>query len=192
MLRDREAGADCVQDTFATVATHLVQLREPDKLRPWLYAIARNEAHRRLRTGRREQPSDDLPDASSPKPGPDIHAEHAELTALIADAARGLSERDRDVLDLHYRHGLSGPELADTLGISATNANTIVSRARTTIERSIGALLLARRARDNASSCSRARQPARGLGRELQCALAQAHRSPRRALREKPATSSRR
>ena len=49
MLRDRDAAADAVQDTFITAATRLTQLREPDKLRPWLYAIARHEALRRIR-----------------------------------------------------------------------------------------------------------------------------------------------
>ena len=49
MVRDREAAADCVQDTFVTAATRLSSLRELDKLRPWLYAIARNEALRRIR-----------------------------------------------------------------------------------------------------------------------------------------------
>ena len=53
MLRDRDGAADCVQDVFCTAATRLSQLREPDKLRPWLYAIARNEALRRLRERRR-------------------------------------------------------------------------------------------------------------------------------------------
>ena len=48
------------------------------------------------------------------------------------------------MLDLHYRHGLDGPELADALGVSATNANTLVSRLSSTLERSLGALLLAR------------------------------------------------
>ena len=44
MLRDRDSAADCVQDAFCTVATSLGGLREPDKLRPWLYSICRNEA----------------------------------------------------------------------------------------------------------------------------------------------------
>ena len=54
MLRDRDGAADCVQDVFCIAATRLPQLREPDKLRPWLYAIARNEALRRIRDRRRE------------------------------------------------------------------------------------------------------------------------------------------
>jgi RNA polymerase sigma factor (sigma-70 family) len=144
MLRDRDAAADCVQDTFTTAATRLSQLREPDKLRPWLYAIARHEALRRIRSRRREEPIDELPDRASPEHGPEELAARNELAELVTQAAGGVSDRDRAVLDLHYRHGLDGPELADALGVSATNANTLVSRLSTTLERSLGALLLAR------------------------------------------------
>ena len=45
------AAAAAVQDTFIVAADGLGGLREPARLRPWLYAVARNECHRRLRTG---------------------------------------------------------------------------------------------------------------------------------------------
>lgn len=153
MLRDREAAADVVQDTFCTAAARLHQLREPEKLRPWLYAIARHEALRRIRARRRERATDELPDRASPEHGPDVVAARSELAALVAEAAGGLSERERTILDLHYRHGLDGPELADALGVSHTNANTLVGRLRTTVERSLGALLVARRARREPGRC---------------------------------------
>jgi len=153
MLRDRDGAADCVQDAFCTAATRLTQLREPDKLRPWLYAIARNEALRRLRERRRETPTDELPDDMSNEPGPDTLAARTELADLIAEAAGGLSDRDRSVLELAYRHGLDGPDLAEALGVSRTNANTVVHRLRETIERSLGALLVARRARNTSDGC---------------------------------------
>ena len=152
MLRDRDGAADCVQDAFCIAATRLPQLREPDKVRPWLYSIARNEALRRIRERRREVPSDDLPDAASGEPGPEMLAARTELADLIADAAGGLSDRDRTVLELAFRHGLDGPELADALGVSPTNANTLVHRLRGTIERSLGALLVSRRVR-NSGGC---------------------------------------
>ena len=117
MLRDRDAAADCVQDTFCIAATTLTSLRDPDKLRPWLYSIARNEALRRLRERRRERPSDELPDQASRDAGPNTLAHRMELANLIAEAAGGLSDRDRTVLELAYRHGLDGPELADALGV---------------------------------------------------------------------------
>ncbi|ODQ87460.1 RNA polymerase sigma factor [Mycolicibacterium flavescens] len=53
MLRDLDGAADCVQETFCIAATRLPQLRDRDKLRPWLYSIARNEVLRRLRELRR-------------------------------------------------------------------------------------------------------------------------------------------
>ncbi|HEX2286883.1 MAG TPA: sigma-70 family RNA polymerase sigma factor, partial [Mycobacterium sp.] len=153
MLRDRDGAADCVQDAFCTAATKLSQLREPDKLRPWLYAIARNEALRRLQQRRRETPSDDVPDMVSHEPGPDTLAARTELADLIGEAAGGLSDRDRSVLELAYRHGLDGPELAKALGVTPGTANRIVHRLRETIERSLGALLVSRRAQTAAYAC---------------------------------------
>ena len=147
MVRDRSAAADCVQDTFCTAATRFASLRDPDKLRPWLYAIARNEALRCIRERRREQPSDELPETSSSEPSPDTLAARSELAELVAQAAGGLSDRDRTVLDLTYRHGLDGPELAEALGVSQASARTLTHRLRETVERSLGALLVVRNAR---------------------------------------------
>ncbi len=149
MLGDRDSAADCVQDTFCIAATRLPQLRDPDKLRPWLYSIARNEALRRIRERRRETPSEDLLDTASGEAGPDTLAARTELADLIADTAGGLSDRDRSVLELAFRHGLNGPDLAEALGVSPSNANTIVHRLRDTIERSLGALLVSRRVRSS-------------------------------------------
>ena len=153
MLRDREGAADCVQDVFCIAATRLTQLREPDKLRPWLYAIARSEALRRIRDRRRETVSDELPDAESHEPGPDTLAARSELADLVTEAAGGLSDRDRSVLELAYRHGLDGADLADALGVSQSNANTIVHRLRETIERALGALLVSRHVQNNPEDC---------------------------------------
>lgn len=147
MLRDRESAADCVQDTFCTAAARLSSLRDLGKLRPWLYAIARNEALRRIRERRREQVSDELPETASDDPGPDALAARTELAALIAQAAAGLSDRDREILDLAYRHGLDGPEIAEALGTSAATTRTLMHRLRETVERSLGAVLVARHAR---------------------------------------------
>jgi RNA polymerase sigma factor (sigma-70 family) len=145
LLHDPDGAADCVQDCFCIAATRLSQLRDPDKLRPWLYSIARNEALRRIRYRRGEKPSDELPDTAASDPDMDTLAARTELADLIADAAGGLSDRDRSVLELAFRHGLDGPDLADALDVTPGTANTIVRRLRDTIERSLGALLVARR-----------------------------------------------
>jgi len=153
MLRDRDAAADCVQDVFVTAATKLVQLREPDRLRSWLYAIARSEALARIRDRKREMPSEELPDMPTAEADLPTMAARSELADLIAAATGGLTDRDRLVYELAYRQSLDGPELADALGVTHKNANTLVERLRDTIARSLGALLVCRRAKADPDKC---------------------------------------
>ena len=85
--------------------------------------------------------------------GPDTLAARTELADLIAEAAGGLSDGDLAVLELAYRHGLEGADLAAALEVSAAQARAMSMRLRPTIERSLGALLLARRVRRNPLVC---------------------------------------
>jgi RNA polymerase sigma factor (sigma-70 family) len=142
MLRNREAAADCVQDAFCIAAKSFSKLRDPAKLRPWLYAIARYEALRCLRERKREHAVEEVPEETDRGPGPTTLVRRNELVELIAAAAGGLSERDQAVYELAYRQGLEGAELAEALGVSTTNAKKMAQRMRETIERSLGALLV--------------------------------------------------
>ena len=153
MLRDRHAAADCVQDVFVIAASRLAQLREPERLRSWLYAIARNEALEVIRARRRELPSEELPETTNREPDLATLAARSELADLISDACGGLSERDQVVLELSCRQGLAGPELAEALGVTHRNANVLVERLRDTIARSLGALLVCRQVRANPAKC---------------------------------------
>jgi hypothetical protein len=49
MLADPDAAAGAVLDTFVIATSRLAGLRDPDRLRSWLHAVARNECLRRLR-----------------------------------------------------------------------------------------------------------------------------------------------
>lgn len=149
MLRSRDDAADAMQDTFVIAAGRLHQLRDPDKLRPWLYAVARSVALRRLRHRRREQADAELDDVADTTDGPHEVAHRAELRALVWEAGRGLSDRDRMVMDLHLRQGLDGSELAQAMGVSENNAYVMVHRVRDRIERSLGAFLVARLGADH-------------------------------------------
>jgi len=149
MLRHREDAADAVADAFVTTAERLEQLRDPDRLRPWLYAVVRRECLRRLKARSRtayggDEELLDLPDQSA---APETVAEQGSLRSLVWDAAGGLNERDRAMLDLHLRQGLDGAELGEAMGMSADNAYVGLSRLRDQVERSIGALLVARTSR---------------------------------------------
>ena len=83
----------------------------------------------------------DLPD---PTAGPEQAAHQADLRELVWNAAAGLSERDRALLDLHLRHGLEGAELGEAVGVEPAHAYVLLTRLRDQVERSLGALLVAR------------------------------------------------
>jgi RNA polymerase sigma factor (sigma-70 family) len=51
LLTEPADAADAVQDTFLIATVKAGGLRHPDRLRSWLYAVARNECYRRLRFG---------------------------------------------------------------------------------------------------------------------------------------------
>jgi len=147
MLHSSDDAADAFQDTFLIAAQRLDGLRKPERLRPWLYSVARNQCRARLRARKRVLPEEDA--------GVDIGVDvdmtgrvtSAEITALVADAGAGLNDRDREVLELHMRHGLEGEDLAEILGVSVQSAYKLVQRVKGRVEKSIGSLLVARHGR---------------------------------------------
>jgi RNA polymerase sigma factor (sigma-70 family) len=161
MLHDDDEAADVTAQVFLVALQRLSQLREPKKLRAWLFAIARNEVYTRSKHRSRERPMEGVEDMSmlSLDPtqfeaaGPDATAElptvdRAALATLIQAAAGGLDERDRMVLELNLTQGLEGAELADALGVKVDNAYQLTHRMKERLERSIGALLVVRAGRE--------------------------------------------
>src|SRR5580658_6226241 len=147
LLREPADAADAVQDTFLIATVKLGGLRAPDKLRSWLYAVARNECYRRLRSAEATSALDEAVDMTAESVDAASAVEQAELRQLVRDAIEGLNPGERDVIELSLVQGLDGDELADALGVSRNHAHALVSRARSQLERSLGALLVARTGR---------------------------------------------
>ncbi|MFN0282879.1 MAG: sigma-70 family RNA polymerase sigma factor [Kineosporiaceae bacterium] len=162
LLGDRSAAGDVVHDTFVRAAPRVGALRDPDRLRPWLFAILRNEAtavHRArqhaggsLDDGSAAAVTDLLADGAAPA---DVEASRAELAALVWTAADGLQDRDREVLELNLRGGLDTADLADALGVTPGHAAVLLSRMRDRLERCLGALLVARLGRRDCDALDR-------------------------------------
>jgi len=146
VMRNREDAADALQDTFVTAASRVHQLRDPTKLRPWLFAIARHTALRSLGRSSRQEPVEEL-EVTDTAAGPAELARQSELAELIEAVAEGLNPRDRVVLGLHLNEGLEGQELGAAIGVSAGHADVLMSRLKDQVERSLGALLVARMGR---------------------------------------------
>ena len=143
ILHDRHEAEDAVHDAFVTASQRISQLRDPDRLRPWLYAVCRTTALGRARRRSRMVPTEEV-GAVIPAPVPADPVEQSELQRLVWDAAEGLAPQDKAVLFLHLRQGLSGQELADALEVPAHHANVRLSRVRTLVERSLTVLLVGR------------------------------------------------
>jgi RNA polymerase sigma factor (sigma-70 family) len=149
ILRDRDEAADALHDAFIAASRNLEQLRDPTRLRPWLYSICRHEALRRARKRSRVELTDDLGEMVSVDEDLGRGARAEELQELVWSAAAGLNERDQALLDLNLRQGLEGQDLADAMGTSLNNSYVMLSRLRDQVERSLGALLIARLGRED-------------------------------------------
>jgi RNA polymerase sigma factor (sigma-70 family) len=142
ILNEPADAADAVQDAFVIAAGKLSGLRDPRKLRPWLYAVARNECHRRLPPA--EVGLDEAADVADDA-GDD--SDQAELRSWVRSALSGLAPGEREILELGLRHDLHGADLAAVLGVSRNQAHALGTRARGQLEKALGALLLARTGR---------------------------------------------
>jgi RNA polymerase sigma factor (sigma-70 family) len=149
LLREPADAADAVQDTFVTAATRLDGLRDRDRLRPWLYAVARNECRRRLRVKAATTALEEAPDVTDESVDVGGDVERAELRALMRDAVLGLNPAEQEVIELQLRQGLDASEVADVLGISRNHAHALISRARDQLEICLGVLLVARSGRED-------------------------------------------
>lgn len=145
-----ELAADAMQDSFLLAYARIGQLRDQSKLRPWLYAIARNECLRQLRSHKRTVDLELAGEVADMNATSDTALNAADARSLIDDAFAGMNSGDRDVLDLALRQDLDNSSIAAVLGVSDNNAAAKVSRAKSQLEKAVGALLLFR---SRASGC---------------------------------------
>lgn len=163
MLGDPDEAADVCSQVFLVAFSRLGQLRDTQRLRSWLFAIARHEVYRRTRQRSRTRLVEgvDQMDRLMAEQGQDAAGgsdddpvDVAALVAVLRAAADGLDERDRMVMELQLQ-GLDGEELAAALGTSVSTGYQQVHRMRERLERSIGALLVARQGRGDCDDLDR-------------------------------------
>jgi RNA polymerase sigma factor (sigma-70 family) len=154
LLSDPADAADAVQDTFVIAASRLDGLRDPERFRAWLYAVARNECRRIAASKKRMSALGEAPDVTDESVDVSERAGRAELRALFEDAAAGLNPGEREVIELQLRQGLEAGEVATVLGVSRNHAHTLLSRARSQLEACLGVLLVGRAGRDECGELS--------------------------------------
>lgn len=104
---------------------HLGSLRDPARLRPWLVAVAANEARQLARTAQRRRVREIAPDERIPGgPDPALRVGDLDLAAALAK----LSPDDRALLSLRYVAGLNATELAQATGRSPSGTRVRLMR----------------------------------------------------------------
>ena len=119
---DEESGCDAVQDAFAQAVRKRKRFRGEGPLEAWVLRIVVNAARdaRRRRLRRVELP--------------EPVATRAEELGLPLEL---LTERQREVLFLHYYADLDYTAIGDALGISAGTVGATLSAARQTLRGAI-------------------------------------------------------
>ncbi|HEX2275158.1 MAG TPA: sigma-70 family RNA polymerase sigma factor, partial [Acidimicrobiales bacterium] len=142
---DDSIAREVLHDTFVVAGSRLLQLPQPAKVRPWLYAIARHQALDKLGRRRRKRRWRRKKAAHARRPSPVApEGERGQVARALEEV---LTPKERVVLDLNLRQGLEGKELAEALGVNERQASAMVRRLRQRAEQEVGLRVVARTGR---------------------------------------------
>jgi RNA polymerase sigma-70 factor (ECF subfamily) len=120
---------DLLQEVFLRAQVAVRGVRDPNRVRPWLYRVAANvvaDHHRERRVAARPVLAQDAPAEE------EAHSENLneEVAACLGPAIEELPEGYRRALVLADLEGRPQEEVAEKLGISLSGAKSRVQRAR--------------------------------------------------------------
>jgi len=124
VCRDEDAAEDAAQRAWQICWKKLNTLRDGARLRPWLAAIAANEARKIAERDRRRVV---LEIAASPREAAADPADGIDQIDLGRALAQ-LSAADRELLSLRYVAGLDSTEISELRGGSASAVRGRIAR----------------------------------------------------------------
>ncbi|MFI0453628.1 hypothetical protein [Actinomadura sp. 6N118] len=142
LLRDRVEAAGALRHCLIAAREHVAGLQEPERLRGWLYALARKESMRR-----RDEPNrhtgQEAPEAEDGDLSPEQLVRRTERRALAHSALGALSGRQREAIDLWVRHELDATDMAGIFGISLGEMELLLAEAQVDLDAALRAALIA-------------------------------------------------
>ncbi|WP_179352778.1 RNA polymerase sigma factor SigZ [Winogradskyella vidalii] len=123
-VKDVAVAEDILQDTFIKVHTKLQTLKDEDKLKSWLFSVARYSVLDYFRTNKQELPVEQIDIEADPEP-----MEHSEQDCLRG-IIKNLPKKYRDPLFLSDIKGLKQQEVANQLDLSLPTVKSQIQRAR--------------------------------------------------------------
>lgn len=130
---------DAVQETMLNAWQHLYQLRDPERIKGWVLAIARNVGKRYVRQGKFQRRTDISLEERMDFISSDDDSEPFDQslfswfddfeTERISDLLSCLNLREKKVIILRYAYEHSLKEVAEMIGETYSNTRAISSRA---------------------------------------------------------------
>ena len=135
LASDDDAAAEAVQDVWLRVLHAISRLRDPSRLRAWLFGIARRVMMDRLRqTYAEPQRADiDLGDIA----GPDDVDDRAEDLTQMRAALATMPLIEREALVLFYLKELTLAQMAEVLTVPLGTVKSRLFRARQMLRRAL-------------------------------------------------------
>jgi len=131
-----DVAADTVQDVWLRVLRGMPRLRDPARLRAWLFGVARRAVLDRVRLRYAAPDAAPVDDVEALRVGAaETDEDLAEALALMHDELARLPFAEREVLALFYLHELTLAQLADVLGVPVGTVKSRLFRARHLLRR---------------------------------------------------------
>jgi RNA polymerase sigma factor (sigma-70 family) len=130
---DLDVAEEAEQSAWAVAYRRLNDLRDPERLRPWLMSIAANEA-RQIARSRRRRTVREIAVADPTRP-PDVdHAARIDL----ADALGRLDPKDRAIVGLRFIGGFESAEIGRAMGMTAVGERVRLPRLLEQLRKDLG------------------------------------------------------
>jgi RNA polymerase sigma-70 factor (ECF subfamily) len=130
-----DTARDLAQDTWLRVFRGITRLREPERVRPWLFGVARNVAMEQLRSQYSQMPHSDVDLDSIAAEVPDVNLE--EEFATLEAGLESLPIVERETLTLFYLRELSLEEIAGVVEVPLGTVKSRLFRARRMLRREL-------------------------------------------------------
>ncbi len=156
------AVEDALQETFLVVHRRLPEFEGRGSMRSWLFGIVRRVAFRYRRArSRAERKTTELAREPVDVLGPDDVVAQRQMSALLFAALDDLDDDKRAAITLHVFDELSGPEVAELLGIKVDTAYSRIKAARRALHRALARRGLDREAAQLVHAAQRTTTPRR-------------------------------
>jgi RNA polymerase sigma factor (sigma-70 family) len=134
LAKNESEAADLTQEAFLILAKHEKQIREPERIKTWLFTTLRREFFRKIRTRKAH-------------PEVEFQPEEHEISGIESDALRSIDgktavealaqieESYRSTVELFYLGDLSYKEISATLGVPIGTVMSRLSRGKEQLRR---------------------------------------------------------